>query len=48
MRVKGRFATAHLLSPDILPQTIPVHSDDQFTYLQVPTLQIYDLVVLEP
>jgi len=48
LKVKGRFATARLLSPDIAPQRLPVYSDEQFTYIRIPELQIYDLVVLEP
>jgi hypothetical protein len=48
LKVKGQFATARLLSPDIAPQGLPVHSDEQFTYIRIPELQIYDLVVLEP
>ena len=48
LKVKGQFATARLLSPDIASQAIPVYSDEQFTYIRIPELQIYDLVVLEP
>ena len=48
LKVKGQFSTARLLSPDIAPQTFPVSSDEQFTYLRIAELQIYDLVVLEP
>jgi hypothetical protein len=48
LKVKGQFATARLLSPDIASQAIPVYSDEQFTYIRIPELQTYDLVVLEP
>jgi hypothetical protein len=48
LKVKGQYATARLLSPDIAPQGLSVHSDEQFTYIRIPELQIYDLVVLEP
>jgi hypothetical protein len=48
LKVKGRFATARLLSPDIAPRAIPGYSDEQLTYIRIPELQIYDLVVLEP
>jgi hypothetical protein len=48
LKVKGQFATARLLSPDIAPQAFPVYSDGQFTYIRIAKLQIYDLVVLEP
>jgi len=48
LKVKGQFATARLLSPDIAPQGLPVYSDEQFTYIRIAELQIYDLVVLEP
>jgi hypothetical protein len=48
LKVKGQFATARLLSPDIVLQAIPVYSDEQFTHIRIPELQIYDLVLLEP
>ena len=48
LKVKGQFATARLLSPDIAPQAFPVYSDEQFTYIRIAELQIYDLLVLEP
>jgi hypothetical protein len=48
LKVKGRFATARLLSPDIAPRALPVYSDEQFTHIRIPEVQIYDLVVLEP
>lgn len=48
VKIKGVFATARLLSPDMAPQAIPAYSDGQFTYIQVPEVQIYDLLLLEP
>jgi hypothetical protein len=48
LKVKGRFASARLLSPDIDARSIPVQTDGQFTQLRVPELRIYDLLVLEP
>jgi len=48
LKVKGQFATARLLSPDIAPRAFPVHSDEQFTYIRIAELQIYDLLELEP
>jgi hypothetical protein len=48
VKVNRQFARAHLLSPDIDPRSIPVFTEGQFTRIQIPELQIYDLVLLDP
>jgi hypothetical protein len=48
LKVKGRFTSAHLLSPDIDSGSIPVHTEGQVTQIRIPEVRIYDLVVLEP
>ena len=48
IKVNGQFATAHVLSPDMEPRSIPVLGEGQSTRIRIPELRIYDLVVLEP
>lgn len=48
LKVKKRFTTARLLSPDFNPHSIPVYVDGQLTQIRIPELRVYDLLVLEP
>jgi hypothetical protein len=48
LKVKRRFSSARLFSPDRDAGSITVQSDGQFTRIRIPELRIYDLVVLEP
>jgi hypothetical protein len=47
LKINGQFTSARLLSPDIEPQSLPVHAAGQLTEIRIPELRIYDLVVLE-
>jgi hypothetical protein len=48
LKVKGRFGTALLLSPDASSKPLSVIGEGQFTRVRIPELQVYDLLVLEP
>lgn len=48
LSVRGQFATARLLSPDIAPRSLPVSGEGQVARIRVPELRTYDLIVLEP
>jgi len=48
VKIKGRFTSAQLLSPDIGARSIPTAVDGQVTQIRIPEVRIYDLVVLEP
>jgi len=49
VKVSGRFAEAHLFSPDIASQPLSITINEyESTRIRIPELQIYDLIVLEP
>jgi hypothetical protein len=48
LKVRGRFSSAQLFSPDLDVRSMPVDSDGQFTQIHIPELRTYDLLVLEP
>lgn len=48
VKVKGRFTSAQLFSPDLGARSIPAADDGQFTHIRIPEVAVYDLVVLEP
>jgi hypothetical protein len=47
LKVRGRFSSAQVFSPDLDANSMPVYSDGQFTQIHIPELRTYDLVVLE-
>ncbi len=48
LKVRGRFSSVRLFSPDIDARSLPAYSDGQFTEIRIPELRIYDLVVFDP
>lgn len=48
LKVRGRFSSAQLLSPDLPRRSLPIITEGNFTLIRIPELRIYDLLVLIP